>query len=289
MASTPLGDFLRGRRARVTPREAGVPVVGVRRVPGLRREEVAMLAGMSVDYYVRLEQGRERHPSAQVLDALSQVLQLDDDARLHLYRIAGLAPAPGRVTLPEQIDAGLADLLDRWPDTPALVVGRAYDVLATNALAGALFDGFDDGVNLVLTVFLDPAARTFYPDWDEVASSTVAGFRLLHGAFPHDPRIREVLRTVTAQSTEFADRWARHDARGKGHGSKRFHHPDVGGLTLRMQTFDVPSSPGQQLVVYHAHDGSSSAALRLLGSLAATRGASEVSALPGRPPSDRLP
>ncbi|WP_407320129.1 helix-turn-helix transcriptional regulator [Isoptericola halotolerans] len=289
MASTPLGDYLRGRRARVTPQAAGVPVVGVRRVPGLRREEVAMLAGMSVDYYVRLEQGRERHPSAQVLDALSQVLQLDDDARLHLYRVAGLSPAPGRVSLPERVDPGLADLLDRWPDTPAIVVGRAYDVLATNALAGALFDGFEDGANLVLTVFLDPTARTFYPDWDDVANRTVAGFRLLHGAFPHDPRIREVLRTVAAQSTEFADRWARHDARGKGHGPKRLHHPDVGGLTLRMQAFDVPSSPGQQLVVYHADDGSSAEALRLLGSLAATRSASRAPVPPGRPASDGLP
>jgi len=231
-----------------------------------------MLAGMSVDYYVRLEQGRERHPSAQVLDALSEVLHLDDDARLHLYRVAGLAPASSRTILPERVDPQLLQLMDKWPDTPALVLGRAYDVLAGNRLAYALFDGFRHGANLLFKVFLDPTARTFYPDWEKAAANTVAGFRLLHGEAPRDPRIREVLRTVSEQSTEFTQLWARHDARGKRHESKRFHHPEVGEVTLRMEAFDVRSSPGQQLVVYHAEAGSPSAeALSLLGTLDATR------------------
>ncbi len=271
MATTPLGDYLRARRAQVTPDAAGVPTYGVRRVPGLRREEVAMLARMSVDYYVRLEQGREQSPSAQVLEALSDALRLDDDARLHLYRIAGLTPSPRRPTAPERVDPELRRLMDMWPDNPAIVLGHAYDVIAGNQLAFALFDGFKQGPNLLLKVFLDPDARSFYPDWELVAANTVAGFRLLQGATPHDPRICEVLETVSSRSPEFARMWERHDARGKRLENKRFHHPQVGALTLRMHSFDVRSAPGQELVVYHAEPGSRSAeALALLGTLAAT-------------------
>lgn len=231
------------------------------------------MAGISVDYYVRLEQGRERHPSAQVLDAIAQVLQLDDDARLHLFQVAGLTPRPYRATAPERVDPELARLMDMWPQNPAIVLGKAYDVLVGNQLAYALFDEFRHGPNLLMKVFLDPEARTFYPDWDRVASSTVAGFRVRHGAAPHDPRIREVLETVYSQSPDFAAMWERHDARSKRHESKRLHHKEVGDLTLRMNAFDVKSAPGQELIVYHAEPGSTSAdALRLLGTLAATRG-----------------
>jgi transcriptional regulator with XRE-family HTH domain len=241
-------------------------------VPGLRREEVATLAGVSVDYYVRLEQGRERHPSAQVLDALSEVLRLDDDARLHLYRVAGLTPSPTRAVAPERVHPELLRLLDMWPDNPAIVLGRAYDVLAGNRLAYALFDGFQQGPNLLMKIFLDPDATSFYPDWDHVAEYTVAGFRLLHGAHPQDPRIREVLATMTAESPEFVEIWERHEARGKRLETKRFHHPEVGELTLHINAFDVRSAPGQELIVYHAEAGSRSAeALALLGTLAATR------------------
>jgi hypothetical protein len=207
-----------------------------------------------------------------VLDALSQVLQLDDDARLHLYRVAGLAPTANATALPERVDPQLLQLMDMWPDNPALVLGRAYDVLAGNRLAYALFEGFHHGPNLLFNVFLDPTARSFYPDWEKAAANTVAGFRMLHGDAPHDPRIREVLRTVSEQSPEFVMIWDRQDARGKHTEAKRFHHREVGGLTLRMQAFDVRSAPGQQLVVYHAEPGTPSAeALQLLGTLAATR------------------
>jgi transcriptional regulator with XRE-family HTH domain len=274
MAAVPdnfLGDYLRARRAQVSPDAAGIPAVGTRRVAGLRREEVATMAGMSFDYYVRLEQGRERNPSVQVLDALAQVLQLDDDARLHLFQVAGLMPRPYRGGSPEHVDPQLLRLMDMWPENPAIVLGHAYDVLAGNRLAYALFDGFKHGANLLMKVFLDPAARTFYADWDLAASNTVAGFRVLHGAKPHDPRIREVLETVQAQSPEFATMWEHHEARTKRLESKRFHHPDVGDLTLRMNAFDVKTAPGQELIVYHAEPGSTSAdALRLLGALAAT-------------------
>lgn len=271
-----LGDYLRARRAQVSPDAAGIRAHGSRRVPGLRREEVATLAGMSADYYVRLEQGRERNPSAQVIDALSDVLRLEEDARLHLFRIAGLTPGTRRGVAPERVDPQLLRLMDQWPDTPAIVAGRAYDVLAANRLAHALFDGFRHGSNLLAKIFLDPDARVFYPDWQRVAEYSVAGFRLLHGRSPSDPRIAEVLRSLTAGSEDFAALWQRHDAREKRPEAKRFHHPEVGDLTLHLNAFEVKSAPGQELIVYHAEPGSASAeALTLLGTIAATRNRSE--------------
>ncbi len=271
MTATPLGEYMRARRAQVSPDDAGVVTLGVRRVPGLRREEVAMLAGVSADYYVRLEQGRERSPSAQVLDALSQALRLDDDARLHLFQVAGLVPGPRSAAAPERVDPQLLRLMDMWPDNPALVIGRAYDVLATNQLGEALFDGYRHGRNVMAKVFLDPDARAFYPDWDVVATQAVAGFRLLHGHAPHDARVREVLAMLTEASPEFVRLWERHDARGKRLETKRFHHPVVGPMTLHVHAFDVRSAPGQELIVHHADPGSASAeALTLLGTLAAT-------------------
>jgi transcriptional regulator with XRE-family HTH domain len=244
---------------------------GVRRVAGLRREEVALLAQVSVDYYTRLEQGRERGPSAHVLDALSQALRLEDDGRLHLYRLAGQSPRAPRSVLPARVDPALRQLMDQWPSVPALVLGRAYDVLAANPLGEALFKGFPFSRNLVVTVFLDPASRGFYADWRAAAANTVAGLRLAHGVRGDDPRIREVLRHLLHESAEFAHLWQRHDARGKALEVKEFVHPEVGPLTLFLQTFDVRSSPGQQLVTYHAEPGSPSAErLALLGSLTAT-------------------
>jgi transcriptional regulator with XRE-family HTH domain len=271
MTATALGDFLRLHRAKVTPAEANLVTSGVRRVPGLRREEVALLAGMSADYYVRLEQGRERHPSAQVLDALARTLRLDPDAREHLHRLAGLSPRAHLSAGAERVDPQLRRLLDMWPDNPALVLGRAYDVLATNQLGTALFGAAG---NLAFKVFLDPAAHTFYPDWPEVAAHTAAGLRLAWGGAPDDPVLSRVIRTLRSRSADFGALWARQDARGKTALTKNLRHPDVGPLTLAMQTFDVRAAPGQQLVVYHAEAGSSSArALTLLGTLEATRAA----------------
>ncbi|MEV0393755.1 helix-turn-helix transcriptional regulator [Polymorphospora rubra] len=272
MAIPRLGDYLRSRRAQVTPRDVGLPEDGQRRVPGLRREEVALLARISVDYYLRLEQGRERRPSPQVLEALSDALLLDDDGRLHLYRVAGMTPLPRRESRVERADPQLLSLAELWDRTPALILGRAYDVLAANTLGRAVFGHLQPGTNLLLAMFLDPSVRSFYGDWATAAANVVAGFHFLEGARPHDPRIQEVLRTAAKESREFADLWRRRDARGKSAAAKLLHHPDVGELTLRMQTFDVRSAPGQQLIVYHAQEGTRTAdALRLLGSLATTR------------------
>ena len=271
MATSGLGDFLRGRRATISPAEVGLVAGDGRRVSGLRREEVALLAGMSVDYYIRLEQGRERHPSAQVLDALVEAFRLDDDARLHLFRLAGAAPPLRATGTAEQVDPSLRQLLDGWSDHPALVLGRHYDVLAANRIGRALFAPFSHSDNLLLNIFLDPVASSFYVHHHAAAVNTVAGFRLVTSAAPHDPRTVALVEQLHAASPQFREIWRRNDARGKTAEVKTFHHPDVGELVLRMQTFDVRAAPGQQLVVYHAEPGSPSAqAVALLGTLAAT-------------------
>jgi transcriptional regulator with XRE-family HTH domain len=209
-----LGEFLRARRAQVRPEELGLLAGGARRVTGLRREEVALLAGVSKDYYVRLEQGRERHPSAQVLDALARGLALDDDAVAHLHRLA--RPAPDgrlRARRREQVGPNLLRLMDGWPGTPAVVLGRCLTVLAHNALGKALFDGHTHRGDLVRLVFLDPDAREFYPDWERVAVNTVGGLRAAAGLDPDDPRLIETVGELSVKSAEFRRLWARHDIR----------------------------------------------------------------------------
>ena len=271
MPDNDFGAFLRVRRAQVTPIQAGLGMVGAqrRRVPGLRREEVALLADVSPDYYTRLEQGRERHPSAQIVAALAAALRLTGDARDHLFRLAGTAVVEP-VATSGRVDPALVELMAAWPDNPALIYNRAYDVLASNAIADALFGSWTHSRNLLQVVFTDPGARTFYRDWSAVAADSVAGFRLGYGQDPDDPRVREVLSTILADSAEFTRLWSQHQVRGKGLQQKRFRHPHVGEVTLTMQAFDVRSSPGQELVVYHAEPRSRSAeALSLLGSLAA--------------------
>lgn len=268
--ATNLGDYLRARRAARRPSEAGFPAGVNRRVAGLRREEVAVAANVSLDYYVRLEQGRESNPSPQVLEALGRVLGLDDDGRLHLFRLAGLHPAPAPAAT-EQASEELVRLLDSWPEQPALVLGRAYDVLAANQLGRALFSHFPHRDNLARILFLDPAALTFYANWPAAAAATVSGLRLAEGSAPTEPRLRTVIDGLLHSSSEFAQLWEKGEARSKRPESKTFVHQDVGRLTLRVHSFDVRDAPGQELVVYRAEPGSSTAqALALLGSLAAT-------------------
>ncbi len=267
-----LGEFLRARRQQVGPEDLGLPAGGSRRVAGLRREEVALLAGVSTDYYIRLEQGRERNPSAQVVDALARGLALDDDAVAHLHRLARPAPVRRRrARRREQVSPNLLRLMDGWPDTPALVLDRCLDVLAHNALGKALFDGHTYSGDLIRLVFLDPDAREFYPDWERVAVNTVGGLRAAAGIDPDDPQLVDTVGELSVKSADFRRLWARHDIRQKTHETKRFRHRLVGELELSYEALTVNSAPGQQLIVYQAEPGSpSEAALALLGSLAAS-------------------
>ncbi|MEV0263860.1 helix-turn-helix transcriptional regulator [Streptomyces sp. NPDC050617] len=268
-----LGDFLRIRRAGLRPEDVGMASYGVRRVAGLRREEVAVLAGVNADYYTRLEQGRERNPSPQVVDALSRALRLDADARAHAYRLAGAVPNDRlAVHAAERVSPALRQLMDGYSNTPAFVMSRTLDLLAANALADALYAPFEPADNLARMIFLDPAGRSFYTDWDRAAHAAVANLREATGFDPDNPRLRELVRTLTEHSADFTRLWDTHTVRGKTQDAKRLLHPDVGPLALTYQAFDVREAPGQQLVIYHAEPGSPSAqSLDLLGSLQATR------------------
>jgi transcriptional regulator with XRE-family HTH domain len=262
-----VGEYLRARRELVRPQDVGVPDLGGRRrVPGLRREEVAMLAGVSNDYYVRLEQGRDQHPSQQVLDALARALQLDGDAAAHLHRLANPPSRRRRRTArPEKVPAGIVQLIESWSQTPAYVQGRNMDVLAVNPLATALAPYYIKGENLVRAAFLDPRVRDMYRDWEHVTETTVAGLRALIGPDVDDPRLNELVGELSVRSERFRQLWARHDARPKRRGTTRIDHPLVGSLELSYEKLPIPDTDRQTLGVYHAAPGSASAqALALL-------------------------
>ncbi|WP_028805723.1 helix-turn-helix transcriptional regulator [Streptomyces sp. 142MFCol3.1] len=259
--STPLGEFLRARREALKPQDVGLPEHGRRRVPGLRREEVAMLAGVSSDYYMRLEQGRESSPSPQVVEAVADALHLDDEAIDHLRRLTRVPQE--RRTLPaghDQVNPQLLQLLDSWPDTPAFVVGPALDILARNDLAAALHSGFQRFDNLARMVFVDPAGRDFYQEWEKAAHSCVAEIRAAYGYDPESPRIIEVVENISTESPEFAELWARHNVKGKTRQTKNLKHARVGDLQIQFSAFTVNEAPHQQLVVYQAEPASPTAA-----------------------------
>jgi transcriptional regulator with XRE-family HTH domain len=270
-ADNRIGQFLRARRELVQPEDVGIENYGRRRVPGLRREELAMLAGVSVDYYVRIEQGRERHPSEQVLDALARALQLDDAAAKHLQELARPSPRRRRPgARPQRVRPGVERLLDGWSHTPAFVLGRCMDVLAANSLADALHGRPIRGTNVMRSVFLDPGNTGFYADWEDIAKDSVATLRGLVGADLDDPRLTELVGELSLKSEEFRRLWARHDVREKTSGTKRFVHPIVGDLSLEYESFVIGGASGQVLVVYHAAPGSTDEqALALLASVAA--------------------
>lgn len=251
-----LGEHLRSIRSRLDPAALGLPGTGARRVSGLRREEVAVLAGMSADYYTRLEQGREQNPSVQILEALARGLDLDGDEREHLFHLAGYR-APLRA-LRQEVRPELARLLGRWQDQAAFVLNGTLDVLAPNALARALFYDFSRQDNLARMVFLDPVARTFYADWECAAESVVADLR--HRSRDLPAAVSDsVVQELGEASEEFRQLWAQQRVRGKTHAVKRFRHRGVGELTLAFQALDVPDSPGWQIIPYDAELGTASA------------------------------
>jgi transcriptional regulator with XRE-family HTH domain len=269
--STGLGEYLRARRALVRPEDAGLTTVGRRRVPGLRRAELATLAGISSDYYLRLEQGHDQHPSPQVIDAVARALQLDEDATAYLHVLAQPEAAARRRAQVEHAPPSIEQLIAAWPGTPAFVQNRHLDVLAVNALASALSPVFSPGVNLVRATFLDPRARRLLSsDQDGAEARAVARLRALAGPDAGDPRLVELVGELSARSDRFRRLWARHDVEVAAFPARTFSHPLVGPLELQAEWLAVTGAEGQFLVVYHAAPGSpSEQALTRLARLAA--------------------
>ncbi|MEH1165538.1 helix-turn-helix transcriptional regulator [Micromonospora sp. CPCC 205539] len=271
----PLGDFLRARRELVRPEDAGIGTgVGLRRVPGLRREEVALLAGISSDYYHRLEQGRDRNPSGQVLKALARVLRLDADATTHLIRLAQEQGCPraarARTSPPARVPVSIRQLIDGWTSNPAYVQTRFFDVVAVNTLAAALSPSYQPGVNLLEAVFLDPAEQALRRDWDEMTEEGVASLRAHTGPETNDPRLVELVGELSVRSERFRRLWARHDVHPQRGHLVRFAHPQVGDMDLQSNKLTIGGADGLILVVFHAEPGSRSAELLgILGSLTA--------------------
>jgi len=274
--SAALGDFLRARRAELHPAEVGLSEGPRRRVPGLRREEVASLAGISADYYLRIEQGRVDTPSNQVLISLARVLRLDEASAAHLHALARAdgSSAPNDV---DRLPVGMLSLLDQLA-VPGYVVNRYLDCLASNPLARSLSPNFVPGRNLLRQLFLDPADRRLHLDWDAAAMSVVGGLRQIAGVNPDDGRLIELVAQLSEQSTEFHALWARAPVGYRPGGDSHFMHPAVGRLDLRRQRFDVPDTGGQHLHLYHAEPGTVSA--QRLARLA--EGIAQSSMLPGR-------
>jgi transcriptional regulator with XRE-family HTH domain len=270
VSTNPLGEYLRARRELVDPADAGLRVTGVRRTPGLRREEVATLAGISADYYLRLEQGRDRNPSPQVLTALARVFGLDATATAYLLSLSTARPAPARRARREVVPTGIRQLLDVL-GLPAFVENRMFEVLAANRLATALSPAIRPGANRLRSLFLDEAERDLNPDWEHAIGGMVASFRSSIGAAADDPRIAQLVGELSLASEEFRALWARHDVKPLSGAPTRMQHPLVGPLELRREKLPIGGTDGQLLVIYHAEPASESArSLALLGSLAVT-------------------
>jgi transcriptional regulator with XRE-family HTH domain len=273
-------DFLSTRRARISPDQAGLPAYGGnRRVPGLRREEVAMLAGVSIDYYIRLERGNLSGVSDSVLQALARALQLDDAERehlLHLARAAGAPARPRRRPARQPVRPPVQRILDAMADVPAFVRNGRRDMLAANVLGYALYSEiYADPArpaNLARFVFLNPRARMFFPDWEGAAGDLVANLRQEAGRNPYDKALADLVGELSVQSTGFRTLWAAHNVGYHRTGLKAIHHPVVGDLQLTFEAMDLPADPGLSLVVYGAEPGSATQdALKLLSSWAASQ------------------
>ncbi len=285
--STELGHFLRARRTQITPAEVGfTPGTGVRRTPGLRREEVAALAGMSIDYYTRLERGRETRPSPAVVDALARALKLDHDEHEHLRALAARAAryAPDPPTAPARtIRPQLKLLLETLRPNPAYITSRTLDLLAANPGALALYADIDDWPaarrNLGRFLFLHPAAREIYADWDNQIRGCVARMRALAGTEPDAPDLAALVGELLLKSPDFARLWERYDVttRTAAH-KKTFHHPHVGTITLNFQGMQLEGTPGQRLGLYIAQPGTPDHDAMILLDMTAPRHAAEPTA-----------
>jgi len=291
--SAEFGKFLKAMRSRLTPEDAGAgPTTGARRVPGLRREEVARLAGVSTDYYVRLEQGRNIHPSRTVLDAVSRALRLDSSEHAHMMDLLENCAANPRATGPaaQGVRPGLRQLLEAVGDVPALLLGRRNDVLAGNRMAYLLFTDFPSlpaaERNLTRWLILDPAARELFRDWKTLAAEAAGALRLDVGRHPNDPQANQLVGELAVNSEQFRQWWAGHRVASRSAGIVRLHHPTVGDLELNFESLALPDDPDQVLRVYSAKPGSpSSDALALLGSLGAGEAPSEWERATEVPPS----
>lgn len=266
-----LSEFLRSRRGRLQPQDVGLPQLGRhRRVPGLRREELAQLAGVSVAYYTRLEQGNGRNVSTEVLDAIARALKLSDAERDHLTHLAKPKQKKHRrMGRPQQLRPAVQHLMDAMDGVPAYVLGRRLDILGWNRMARALLGDFaalpPQERNMARLVFLDPNARDLYVDWEVKATDLVSVLRMYAGCSADDPQLPELIGELSVRSEEFRRLWAAHTVQDKGHGAKRLHHPLVGEMTLSYETLSLPDDHDQSLVTYHAEPGSRSAdSLRLL-------------------------
>ncbi|KUN98498.1 helix-turn-helix domain-containing protein [Streptomyces caeruleatus] len=268
-----LSEFLRTRRARLKPEDVGMPDFGRhRRVPGLRREELAQLAGVSVAYYTRLEQGNGRNVSAEVLDAIARALRLSDAEHAHLTHLAKPKQHKKRqVARPEQVRPALRQLLASIDGVPAYISGRRSDILAWNGMAAALFGDWSElpaqERNWARLVFLRPEYRELFVEWDQKASDIVSYLRMDAGCHSDDPRLSALVGELSLKSEEFRRLWATHDVKEKTYGVKHLRHPLVGELTLNFESFRLGDGTEQVLITHHAEPGSPSAeALRLLAS-----------------------
>ncbi|MGW6744955.1 helix-turn-helix domain-containing protein [Streptomyces sp. NPDC055025] len=269
-----LAEFLRTRRARLKPEDVGLPDIGRhRRVPGLRREELAQLAGVSVAYYIRLEQGNGRNVSSEVLGAIARALRLTDAEHAHLVHLASPKPQKKRQASmrPQHVRGALCQLLESIEGVPAYIGGRRSEILAWNRMAAALFEDWGKlpvrERNWARLVFLSPAYHDLFVDWDTKATDMVSYLRLYAGCHPDDPELSALVGELSVKSEVFRRLWATHDVKEKSHGVKRMRHPLVGELTLSYEALSLPDDPEQSLVVYHAEPGSPSAeTLRLLAS-----------------------
>lgn len=281
-----VGEFLRSRRDKVTPEQAGLIAGGRRRVPGLRREEVAILANISVDYYAKMERGDLRGVAPEILDSVARALLLDDAEADHLHDLARAAdphPARRRKAKPDtSVRPSLQRFLDAVTGAPVWVRDRRMDVIAANPLGRVLYrpllEDADARGNTARFMFLSPAARNFFPDWEQGADDIVATMRTYAGQNPRDKALTDIVGELVTRSDAFRQRWSAHNVRHHRTGIKRIHHPDVGDLELVYEAMDLPANPEWSMFGYTAEPGSpTEERLKLLGSLAATVAVTETS------------